>query len=200
MGQNSVQVVVSYAASIAAVLSGLSLGYWAGRSSTSRTDTSGPPLAQSPSNGLTAETEPDGNESDDSNNSSLADGDISALRVDDSDTCKMVLVVRTDLGMSSGKIAAQCSHAALACYKTLLAKNSTMLRQWERAGQMKVALQCENEEELLVLQAQAQSLNLCARSIQDAGRTQIAAGSRTVLGITGPARLINQITGKLRLL
>ncbi|KIM48407.1 hypothetical protein M413DRAFT_440131 [Hebeloma cylindrosporum] len=112
----------------------------------------------------------------------------------------MVLVVRTDLGMSSGKIAAQCSHAALACYKTLQAKNPAMLRQWERAGQTKVALQCGSEEELLILQAQAQSLNLCARSIQDAGRTQIAAGSRTVLGIAGPARLINQITGKLRLL
>ena len=32
------------------------------------------------------------------------------------------------------------------------------------------------------------------------GRTQIAAGSRTVLGILGSARLVNQVTGKLRLL
>ncbi|KAF8887927.1 peptidyl-tRNA hydrolase [Gymnopilus junonius] len=112
----------------------------------------------------------------------------------------MVLVVRTDLGMTTGKIAAQCSHAALACYKTLSAKNTVMLRQWERTGQKKITLRCENEEELLLLQAQAQSLNLCARSIQDAGRTQIAAGSRTVLGIIGPGRLVNEITGKLKLL
>ena len=70
-----------------------------------------------------------------------------------------------------------------------------------------MALRCSDEEELLLLQAKAQSLNLCARSIQDAwvlrasslviglvhglifycfrGRTQVAAGSRTVLGI-GP--------------
>ncbi|KAF9535543.1 peptidyl-tRNA hydrolase [Crepidotus variabilis] len=102
--------------------------------------------------------------------------------------------------MTSGKIAAQCSHAALACYKTLLAKNPAMLRQWERAGQTKVALQCGSEDELLLMQAQAQSLSLCARSIQDAGRTQIVAGSRTVLGIAGPSRLVNQITGRLRLL
>jgi hypothetical protein len=34
-----------------------------------------------------------------------------------------VLIVRTDLNMSSGKIAAQCSHATLACYKALSAKN-----------------------------------------------------------------------------
>lgn len=52
-------------------------------------------------------------------------------------------------------------------------------------SQAKIALQIASEDELLLLQATAQSLNLCARDIQDAGRTQIAAGSRTVLGI-GP--------------
>ncbi|KAJ7597629.1 PTH2-domain-containing protein [Mycena floridula] len=127
-------------------------------------------------------------------------GDISSLRVDLTDECKLVLVVRGDLGMSAGKIAAQCSHATLACYKTLQSSNPAMLRQWERAGMTKVALRCSDETELLTLQAQAISLNLCARSIQDAGRTQIAAGSRTVLGIAGPSRLINQVTGALRLL
>jgi peptidyl-tRNA hydrolase len=34
--------------------------------------------------------------------------------------------------------------------------------------QTKVALRCDSEDELLLLQAQAQSLNICARSIQDA--------------------------------
>ncbi|KAF9448526.1 PTH2-domain-containing protein [Macrolepiota fuliginosa MF-IS2] len=122
-------------------------------------------------------------------------------RADDVSTWHLqVLVVRTDLGMSTGKIAAQCSHATLACYKTLQLSNPALLRQWERAGQTKVALRCSGENELLELQAQARGLNLCARSIQDAGRTQIAAGSRTVLGIAGPSRLVNQITGKLRLL
>ncbi|KAF8740654.1 hypothetical protein AX14_007790 [Amanita brunnescens Koide BX004] len=116
------------------------------------------------------------------------------------DEHKMVLVVRSDLGMSTGKIAAQCSHATLACYKTMQSTNLKALRQWERSGETKIALRCSDENELLTLQAQAQSRELCARSIQDAGRTQIAAGSRTVLGIAGPARLVNKITGKLRLL
>ena len=36
----------------------------------------------------------------------------------------MVIVVRTDLKMGKGKIAAQCSHAAVAAYKSLLRYNT----------------------------------------------------------------------------
>ncbi|KAF9647493.1 peptidyl-tRNA hydrolase II, partial [Thelephora ganbajun] len=136
-------------------------------------------------------------ESDES--SEAGDGDLAQVKPSLEDECKLVLVVRNDLGMSIGKIAAQ--HATLACYRTLSVSNPKLLKHWERTGQTKIALRCSDEEELLLLQAKAQSLNLCARSIQDAGRTQVAAGSRTVLGIgPGPARLINQVTGKLKLL
>jgi len=128
-------------------------------------------------------------------------GDLSQIKPGFMEECKMVLVVRTDLGMTKGKIAAQASHATLACYKSLQASNPGLLKHWERTGQAKIALKADSEDELLVLQAQAQSLNICARSIQDAGRTQIAAGSRTVLGIgPAPVRLINQVTGNLKLL
>lgn len=58
--------------------------------------------------------------------------------------------------------------------------------------QAKIALKASSEDELLELEAIAKSLNLCARSIQDAGRTQIAAGSRTVLGIGPGQRMIVQ--------
>ncbi|KAF2711992.1 PTH2-domain-containing protein [Pleomassaria siparia CBS 279.74] len=96
--------------------------------------------------------------------------------------CKLVLVVRTDLGMTKGKIGAQCGHATLACYKHFLknAPNSPILKRWERSGQMKVALQVKSEEELEMLQARALSLGLSAHIIHDAGRTQIASGSATV--------------------
>jgi peptidyl-tRNA hydrolase len=66
---------------------------------------------------------------------------------------------------------------------------------------MKVALQVKSEEELEILQAQAVSLGLCARIIHDAGRTQIASGSATVLGIgPAPKSAIDQVTGHLKLL
>ncbi|KAF2141233.1 uncharacterized protein K452DRAFT_228528 [Aplosporella prunicola CBS 121167] len=122
---------------------------------------------------------------------------------DRNEECKLVLVVRTDLKMGQGKVAAQCGHATLACYKAMLryAPDSPVLRRWERAGQMKVALKCTSEEDMQMLQAQALSLGLNAQIIHDAGRTQIAAGSATVLGIgPGPVSVINQVTGQLKLL
>lgn len=143
---------------------------------------------------------------------------------------KLVLVVRTDLGMTkgnhityrtwfykdersnyyvySGKIAAQCGHATLACYKSSLPQKSgkssrtaAALKQWEHMGQAKIAVQCRSEDDLLMYQAQAISLGLVAEVIYDAGRTQIAANSATVLGIgPGPKSVIDQVTGTLKLL
>ncbi|KAI7893628.1 peptidyl-tRNA hydrolase PTH2-domain-containing protein [Mucor mucedo] len=117
------------------------------------------------------------------------------------DNFKLTLVVRSDLGMTKGKIAAQCGHATLACYKAAKKVNPLLLRAWEHSGQAKVALKVDSEDKLLELQAIALSLGLPAQTIQDAGRTQIAPGSRTVLGVgPGPAELIDQVTGHLKLL
>lgn len=104
--------------------------------------------------------------------------------------------------LNTGKIAAQCSHATLACYKYFLthAPDSPILRRWEREGQAKIALQIKSEDELALLQAQAMSLGLCARVVHDAGRTQIASGSRTVLGVLGPKSVVDAVTGELKLL
>lgn len=102
----------------------------------------------------------------------------------------------------AGKIAAQCSHATLACYKYLVnhTPSAGLLQRWESGGQAKIAVQVKSEDELTVLQAQAMSLGLCARVIHDAGRTQIAAGSATVLGVLGPKSVVDQVTGQLKLL
>ncbi|KAJ3560969.1 hypothetical protein NP233_g10491 [Leucocoprinus birnbaumii] len=132
---------------------------------------------------------------------SLADGDLSAIKPGFLEPCKMVFVVRTDLGMTPGKIAAQCGHATLACYKTLVKKNPGLVSHWERTGQAKIALKGTSEDQLIELEAIAKSLNLCARSIHDAGHTQVEAGTRTVLAIgPAPVPLVNEVTGKLRLL
>lgn len=62
-------------------------------------------------------------------------------------------------------------------------------------------MQIKSQEELLVLMGKARSLGLTAEVIQDAGRTQIEAGSMTVLGVgPAPKSLVDQITGGLKLL
>ncbi|KAF3014438.1 hypothetical protein E8E14_008072 [Neopestalotiopsis sp. 37M] len=132
--------------------------------------------------------------------------ELDELAADPNEECKLVLVVRTDLGMTKGKIAAQCSHATLACYKKLAAASSSSpggryLRRWERHGQAKIAVQIKSQEELLELHKRARAMGLTAEYIQDAGRTQIEAGSMTVLGVgPAPKSLVDKVTGGLKLL
>ncbi|XP_068124864.1 peptidyl-tRNA hydrolase 2, mitochondrial [Hyperolius riggenbachi] len=113
---------------------------------------------------------------------------------------KMVLVVRNDLKMGKGKVAAQCSHAAVSAYKQLHKRNPELLKQWEYCGQPKVVLKAPDEDALVELLTHAKQLGLTISLIQDAGRTQIAPGSRTVLGVgPGPGDLIDKVTGHLKL-
>ncbi|XP_005394038.1 PREDICTED: peptidyl-tRNA hydrolase 2, mitochondrial [Chinchilla lanigera] len=113
---------------------------------------------------------------------------------------KMILVVRNDLKMGKGKVAAQCSHAAVSAYKQVQKRNPKVLKEWEYCGQPKVVVKAPDEETLLELLAHAKMLGLTVSLIQDAGRTQIEPGSRTVLGIgPGPADLIDKVTGHLKL-
>ncbi|TDL28842.1 PTH2-domain-containing protein [Rickenella mellea] len=182
---------------IALIAASTTIGYWVGVGSTLRVTRSSDPLEHD------KQTESEGSGGEDQSESSEDQPreQLSSVNAGMLEECKLALIVRSDLKMSTGKIAAQYVHASLACFKSLQASNPKLLRRWERGGQSKVTLRCDSEDELMMLQTTAQSFNLCARSIQDAGRTQIAAGSRTVLGIgPGPARLINQVTGKLRLL
>uniref|UniRef100_A0A9I9CH65 peptidyl-tRNA hydrolase n=1 Tax=Cucumis melo TaxID=3656 RepID=A0A9I9CH65_CUCME len=102
---------------------------------------------------------------------------------------KLVLVVRQDLKMGSGKIASQCAHAATGLYAELMQRNK--------------------------LKDAAENIGLPTFVVADAGRTQVSAGSKTVLAIgpgnaslpydriprlPGPKEAIDAVTGKLRLL
>lgn len=113
---------------------------------------------------------------------------------------KLVLVVRADVKMEKGKVAAQCSHAAVTAYKQLLRRQPKALRLWEDQGQRKVVLRVPNEEEMLDLADKARSHGLVTALIRDAGRTQIAPGTKTVLGIgPGPEQIVDSVTSHLKL-
>jgi PTH2 family peptidyl-tRNA hydrolase len=113
---------------------------------------------------------------------------------------KLVLVVRTDLGMGRGKIAAQVAHAAVAA---ALANRSRRgdFAAWLRDGQPKVVLKVGSADELEEIVSKAAAAGLPVEVIQDAGRTQLAPGTLTCCAV-GPAAAdrIDAVTGSLSLL
>ena len=114
-------------------------------------------------------------------------------------TMKLVVVVRTDLGMGRGKLAAQVAHAAVAA--TLAGLSHADVAQWLREGQPKVVLKVPGEPELTAVADRAGQADLPVEVICDAGRTQVSAGTLTCCAI-GPADAarIDAVTGELSLL
>ncbi len=112
---------------------------------------------------------------------------------------KLVLVVRTDLGMGRGKIAAQAAHAAVAA--TLASLGSADFAGWFREGQPKVVLRAGSAEQLDDIARRARAAGLPAEVIHDAGRTQLEPGTPTCCSV-GPAEAsrIDAVTGELALL
>ncbi|CAM8886295.1 unnamed protein product [Rhodiola kirilowii] len=77
----------------------------------------------------------------------------------------------------------------------------SLLRQWEQCGQAKIVVTCKNQQEMNRLKHTAESIGLPTFVVADAGRTQVVAGSKTVLAIgPGPKASLDSVTGKLRLL
>tara|TARA_Y100000310_G_scaffold325184_1_gene388278 strand:- start:1872 stop:2216 length:345 start_codon:yes stop_codon:yes gene_type:complete len=111
---------------------------------------------------------------------------------------KQIIVVRKDLKMSSGKTAAQCSHAST---EATLKSEDPKVKSWRKDGMKKVVLKVNSKEELLNVKKEADKNNLVISLIKDAGKTQVEPGSITCLSI-GPdsEEKLNKITGKLKLL
>ena len=118
---------------------------------------------------------------------------------------KMVLIVNTSLKMSPGKIASQTAHAAVSLYikaktnpkKYLMVTNE--IDTWVILGQAKVVLRGLDDAHLLDLEKKATESKLVSVLIKDAGRTQIAPGSITCLGIFGKEDQLNFVSGSLKL-
>jgi len=106
------------------------------------------------------------------------------------------------------QIGAQCGHATLGAYKGVLRKaqngNKTVakyLAAWEEHGQAKICVQCKTEEDLIAVAQHAKAEGLPTHIVHDAGRTQIAAGSKTVLAIgPAPKSKVDVVTRHLKLM
>ncbi len=113
---------------------------------------------------------------------------------------KQVIVIRSDLDLGKGKIAAQVAHASLSAYRKAELADKWVARRWEAEGQKKVVLKADSEPELLSLYEKMKKEMPCAL-IRDAGHTQVEPGTITCFG-AGPAdeAKIDKYTKDLKLL
>lgn len=117
------------------------------------------------------------------------------------DEYKMVIVMRTDLKMSKGKLAAQAAHAAVNCAFASKKKDPKSFDKWYSEGQKKVVLKVDSLDKIFEIKAVADANGIINSVISDAGRTEIPAGSITCIGLGPNAEsVLDKITGELSML
>lgn len=127
---------------------------------------------------------------------------------------RQVLVVRRDLNMRRGKLAAQAAHAAMGAFTRgpgarfedgpdgcrLVLELDTEAEAWLKGRFKKICLCVDSEAQLLELYAQAQAAGLRASLILDAGLTEFKEPTHTVLSIGPHAKAkLDPVTGGLAL-
>ncbi len=116
-------------------------------------------------------------------------------------THKMVLILRGELRLTPGKAAVQAAHAAVLLVRQAETRGARELETWLAEGQMKVALEVPTLGEMEAVQRQARAAGIPTVWIEDAGFTEVPAGTRTCLGLgPAPSSRLDPITGELPLL
>ena len=135
---------------------------------------------------------------------------------------KMMIVMRRDLKMRKGKIAAQAGHACIEAILMALHKEgrtgelemgadgmclkgegreATPLSDWFRYGCAKVCVYVDSEEALLAIADQAREKGILAAVITDAGMTEFhGVPTKTCLALEPlPTEIADELTGGLPL-
>ena len=86
---------------------------------------------------------------------------------------KQAILIRNDLKLPKGKMAAQAAHASV---EAVLRSDKDIIKEWRSEGMGKIALKVEDERELLKYLQLAKDQGLVCALITDAGRTCIAIG------------------------
>lgn len=118
---------------------------------------------------------------------------------------KQVLVVRKDLKMRKGKIAAQCAHASMSFITRRLQDNIALKleqQHWLSTGFAKICVYVESEEELFAVFNAARAAGIEVHLITDSGRTAFHGVATNTCLALGPddCDKIDKISGHLKLL
>lgn len=116
---------------------------------------------------------------------------------------KQVIILRTDLGMSAGKAAAQASHASLMAFLRVAQKYPQKIEEWFKTGQGKIILEVNSEDELKQIYSKLNDDDTgkdIHYLVRDSGLTELKGMEYTALSI-GPfdKTYIDQFTKHLRL-
>ena len=135
-------------------------------------------------------------------------------------TSKMMIVVRRDLGMRKGKIAAQAGHACVEATLRAIEKegrtaqiklengrifldtaDKTPLTRWFSDGEAKICVYVNSLEELLAVDEKLRAAGLISALIQDAGCTEFHGEPTFTCLASEPATadILDPITGNLPL-
>ncbi|MBI2546347.1 peptidyl-tRNA hydrolase [Candidatus Woesearchaeota archaeon] len=110
---------------------------------------------------------------------------------------KQVILVREDLKLPKGKLSAQVAHASV---DAMLKTPKKIIDAWRAEGMGKIVLKVKDEAELRRYRQLAEQKGLVTALITDAGKTVLAPGTVTCLGI-GPddESIIDKVTGNLKM-
>jgi PTH2 family peptidyl-tRNA hydrolase len=81
------------------------------------------------------------------------------------------VLIRTDLGMTKGKICAQAAHAVLGLCKDLLEQDPVAFGLWASVGFPQETYEAHSMEDLYSTEILAKSFNVMGYVVHDAGRT-----------------------------
>ena len=129
---------------------------------------------------------------------------------------KQVIVVRRDLNMGKGKIAAQVAHASMAfltrnyqhreSYNGITSILTCMLREvesrWLSGSFSKIVVSVDSEKELLDLMIRAEEEGISVYEIIDSGKTEFHGKATLTCAAFGPdlSEKLDTITGNLKLM
>lgn len=119
------------------------------------------------------------------------------IKVRDGDH-QVVVVVNKDLHMTKGKVLSQFGHGIDSLHERLK-DYPGLVKAWRNSGSAKIALK-GTQEDLSKICRDSKDMGLLYVRIFDAGRTQVKAGSNTVV-VVGPAtkQELEPVTGRLSL-
>jgi PTH2 family peptidyl-tRNA hydrolase len=110
---------------------------------------------------------------------------------------KCVLLVRSDLKMTKGKVIAQCGHGIVSMMNEA---KQNKIQQWMECGEKIVTLKIPSIDSMRNIHSISTRKKVYSHIVQDAGRTQVEAGTETVC-IIGPEKeeIIDKWTHGLKL-